>query len=107
MAATPNYNESAFWTHRERKGFEGFDQKCFDVGHNVINVLYSAINVAKRVWGLASRKNFHNYIPYHAEECDFANIIRKLQYIISDIEKLIRRYQMINIQSHGWARSLS
>ena len=49
-------------------------------------------------------ENFHNYIPYNAGECPFANIIRKLRSLIFDIEKTITGYQMINIQSYGWAR---
>lgn len=48
---------------------KGFDHHAFNVGNNVTNVFYSVIKAAKGVWGLASQKDFHNYIFYNAEEC--------------------------------------
>ena len=47
----------------------------------------------------------YNYIPYNTGECPLANIIRKLQSIILDIETTIARYQMIKIQRYGRARA--
>ena len=51
--------------------------------------------------GLPTEKNF-SCTPYNAGECPFANITRKLQSIISDIEKMKTRYQMIQ-DSKKWA----
>ena len=63
------------------------------------------IKAAKGIWGLTLRYNFHKYMPYKAGECPFANIIRKLQPIIFDIQKTATKYQMIKIQNYGRARA--
>ena len=52
-------------------------------------------------------EKLYNYIPYNAGECSFANIIRKHQSILFDIEKSMKRYQVIKIQIYGRVRSLS
>ena len=64
VTATPKYKESACWTHRERMGFRGSDQKRFDqhtfyFGYNVTNAFYSALKAAKGV----CPKSSCNYIP--------------------------------------------
>ena len=48
MAATHEYKEGAYWTHRERKEFGGSDQKflyrhAFYVDYNATNVFYNDI----------------------------------------------------------------
>ena len=54
VVATPKCRKGAYWTHKERNKFGGFDQKCFDyrafyVGYNVTNVFHSTIKVAGKV----------------------------------------------------------
>ena len=110
MAATPTYKEGAYWTRVERTELGGSDQKFFDhhafyVDCNVTNVFYSGHKGSKGDLGAYPQKNFHNYIPYKAGECPFANITRKLQSIIFDIEKTTTKYQMIKVQSYGRARA--
>ena len=68
MEATPKSKDDAYWTHKGRKKLGGSDQICFDhhafyVGYNLTSVFYSAMKEAMGNWGLAPRKNFHNYIP--------------------------------------------
>ena len=110
----PRLNEKWLLTGYAGKGrnLGGFDQKLFDhqafyVGYNVINVFYRAIKSAKGVRGLAPRKNFHNYIPYNAGECPFANNNRNLQSIVFGIGHTVIRYQIIKIESYGRTRSLN
>ena len=86
-------------------GQKSFDHHAFYVGYNVTTVFYSTIQAAKGLWGLAPQKTFHNYILYNAGECPFVNIIRELQSIIFDIDKIISRYQVIKIQSYGRTRT--
>ena len=61
VTATPKSKDGAYWTHSERKKFEGFDHHAFYVGYDLTNVVYSAMKTAKGIWGLAPRKNFHNF----------------------------------------------
>ena len=59
------------------------------------------LKAAKGIWGPTLKRIFT--IIYIARECPFANIIRKLQSLIFDIEKTITRYQMTKIQRNRQA----
>ena len=98
VAATPKCKEGAYWIHKEGKGFEGSYQKFFDhyafyIGCNVTNVFY---NAPRKIFTITSPA-----MPENALCKRHLISIRKLQYIIFNIEKTITRYQMIKIHSYG------
>ena len=79
VAATPKFNEGAYWMDRERKEFGDSEQKfsdhhAFYVGYNITCLLLSH-KCRTGVWGHAPRKNVHKSIPCNTGECPFVNII--------------------------------
>ena len=61
VAATPKCKEGAYWKHKEREKFIGFDHEifyhhAFYVGYNVTNIIYNIIKAGKGFGGLPQEK---------------------------------------------------
>ena len=68
LAPTLKCKESAYWKHKQKEEYGGFDLQflyhyvCY-IGYNVANIIYNTIKVGNGAQGLAPEKLFTDAVP--------------------------------------------